>query len=90
MKWVFTIKTMVDGTIERFKARLVARGFSQAYRLDYDEIFVLTVRMDMLQLFFDIVSFEDLECWYFDIKNAFTESKLKEKIFVQPPPNIKI
>jgi hypothetical protein len=90
MKWVFTIKTMVDGTIERFKARLVARGFSQAYGLDYDETFILTVRMDTLRLFLAIVTFEDLEYWYFDIKNAFTESELKEKIFFQPPPGIKV
>jgi hypothetical protein len=56
MKWVFIVKTMVDGSIERFKARLVARGFSQAYGLDYDETFALTVRMDTLRLFLSIVA----------------------------------
>jgi hypothetical protein len=62
MKWVFSIETMVDGSIERFKARLVARGFSQAYGLDYDKTFVPTVRMDTLWLFLAIVAFENLEC----------------------------
>jgi hypothetical protein len=61
MKWVFTINTIVDRTIKQFKVRLVARRFSQAYRLDYDEIFTLIVRIDMLQLFLAIVAFEDLE-----------------------------
>jgi hypothetical protein len=90
MKWVFIIKTMVDGSIERFKARLVVRGFSQAYGLDYDETFVPTLRMDMLRLFLAIVAFQDLECWHLDIKNAFTESELKEKIFFQLPPGVKV
>jgi hypothetical protein len=81
MKWLFTIKTMVDGTIELFKARLVARGFSQAYGLDYDKTFAPIVRMDMLQLYLAIITFEDLECWDFNMKNAFTQSELKETMF---------
>jgi hypothetical protein len=88
MKWVFTIKTIVDGSIERFKARLVVQGFSQASGLDYNETFALTVRMDTLRVFIDIVDFEDLECWYLDIKNAFTESEFKDKICFLPPPSI--
>ena len=47
-KWVFTVKLEVDGTIERFKARLVARGFSQVYREDYTETFAPMIWMDTL------------------------------------------
>jgi hypothetical protein len=90
MKWVFMVKTMVDGSFERFKARLVARASSQAYGLDYDKTFPPTVRMDTLQLFLGIVAFKNLECWHFDMKNAFTESDLKETIFFQPPPGVKV
>jgi hypothetical protein len=90
MKWVLTVKTMVDGSIERFKASLVAREFSQAYGLDYEETFAPTVRVDTLRLFLAIVAFENLECWHFDIKNAFTESELEEKIFFQLPPSVNV
>jgi hypothetical protein len=72
----------VDGTIERFKARLVARGFSQVYREDYTKTFAPTVWMDTLRIFLAIVAAEDLECRHYDIKNAFTESKLQEKIYL--------
>jgi hypothetical protein len=90
MKWVFTVKTIVDRSMERFKARLVARGFNQAYGLDYDETFAPTVRMDTLRLFLGIVAFENLQCWHFNIKNAFIESELKETILFQLPPGIKV
>jgi hypothetical protein len=89
-KWVFTIKTKADGTIERFKARLVARGFSQVHGQDYSETFAPTVRMDTLRLFLAIVALENLECSQFDIKNAFTESRLKEKIYMSPPQGVEV
>ncbi|KAI0992878.1 hypothetical protein K3495_g15306, partial [Podosphaera aphanis] len=89
-KWVFTIKTHTDGSIERFKARLVARGFSQVYGQDYHQTFAPTVRMDTLRLFLAVVAAENLECSHYDIKNAFTESHLKEEIFLEPPKGIQI
>lgn len=87
-KWVFTIKTHTDGTIERYKARLVSRGFSQVLGEDYTETFAPTVRMDTLRMFLATVAKEDLECYQFDIKNAFTESHLKEVIYLDPPKNL--
>jgi hypothetical protein len=78
--------TMVESTIEGFKPRLMARGFSQAYELDYDKRCAPTVRMHTLRLFLAIVAFEALKYWHFDIKNAFTKSELKEKICFQLLP----
>ena len=89
-KWVFTVKLKVDGTIERFKARLVARGFSQQHGIDYTETFAPTVRMDTLRLFLATVAKQGKECWQFDIKNAFTESYLKEDIYLTPPAGVKV
>ncbi|KAI0991408.1 hypothetical protein K3495_g16779, partial [Podosphaera aphanis] len=61
-KWVFTVKQKNDGTIERYKARLVARGFSQQYGIDYTETFAPTARMDTFRLFFALVANFNLEC----------------------------
>lgn len=87
-KWVFTIKETPKGNIDRFKARLVARGFSQSYGIDYSETFAPTVKMDTLRIFLAMVAKRNLECSQFDIKNAFTESRLKEDIFLAPPEGV--
>ena len=90
IKWVYAIKTNVDGSIKRFKARLVARGFTQVYRQDYTKTFAPTARIDTLRILLATVAAKDLECLYFDIKNAFTESHLAEKIYLKPPKGIEV
>ena len=89
-KWVFTVKIKNDGTLDRFKARLVARGFSQLYGVDYFETFAPTVRMDTLRIFLAIAAMKDLELIHIDVKNAFTESPLKEKIYLKPPKGVQV
>ena len=59
---------------------MVARGFTQKYGIDYTETFAPTVRMDTLRMFFALVAKLNLECSSFNVKNAFTESHLKEDI----------
>jgi hypothetical protein len=59
-------------------------------RKDYNETFALTIRLDTLCMFLAIIVKEDLECSYFDIKNAFTKLHLKEEIYLAPPEGIHI
>ncbi len=82
-KQVFLLKFCPDGVLERFKARLVARGFTQQYRVDYTETFAPTVRMATMRAFFTIVAYEDLEYRQYDIKNVFTESKLNKELWMK-------
>ena len=87
-KQVFSLKFCLDGTLERFKACLVTRGFTQQYRVDYTETFAPTVRMATMRAFFAIIAYEDLECRQYDIKNVFTESKLDEELQMKLPQGI--
>lgn len=89
-KWVFKAKMHIDGSLDKLKARLVARGFSQICGMDYSDTFAPTVRFDTLRLFMVIVALGDLECHQVDVNNAFTESFLKEKIYMRTPPGVNV
>ena len=48
-KWIYKIKTRSDGSIECYKTRLVAKGFPQEYRIDYEETFVPVARISSVR-----------------------------------------
>ena len=48
-KWVYKIKTQSDGTIDRYKARLIARGFTQEHGIDYEETFAPVARLSYVR-----------------------------------------
>ena len=89
-KWVFAVKHRADGSIDRFKARLVARGFTQRHGIDFHETFAPTMRADALRILLAIIALEDLEAHQIDVNNAFTEAKLKETIYMEPPPGMDV
>lgn len=47
-KWIFSVKHKVDGSVERYKAQLVAKGFTQSYGFDFQEIFAPVAKLNML------------------------------------------
>jgi len=87
-KWVFKIKYLPDGRIDRYKARLVARGFSQQHGVDYDETFAPVVRMETLRVLLAIAAAEDLEIHQMDVITAYLAGDLEEEIYMAPPPGI--
>lgn len=89
-KWVFNVKYHPDGRINKFKARLVARGFSQIWGIDFDDTFAPTVRHDTIRTFMAVICLEDWELHQVDVNNAFTESILKEDIYMQAPQGVHV
>ncbi|KAI1003194.1 hypothetical protein K3495_g5013 [Podosphaera aphanis] len=89
-KWVFTVKLKSDGSLDSFKARLVARGFTQRFGTDYKETFAPTVQMATLRAFLAICAVEDLELFHFDIKNSFTEASPNAALFLRAPEGVRV
>lgn len=84
-KWVYSIKTKTNGEIDRFKARLVIKGYEQKYGLDYTETFSPVVRYDTVRLLLWLAAAENLEIGQFDCKTAFLNGRLEEAIFMVQP-----
>ena len=87
---MFDVKRLISSAIDKFKARLVARGFSQKFGVDFQETFAPTVRHDTLRVFMAAVCKKDLELHQVDVNNAFTESTLQEDIFMIPLLGVEI
>jgi hypothetical protein len=82
-KWVFKIKRLPNDHVGLYKARLVARGFSQQYGVDYEETFAPVVRMESLRILLAIAAREDLEIHQMDVVTAYLAGDLEE-IFMAP------
>ncbi|RVX14187.1 Retrovirus-related Pol polyprotein from transposon RE1 [Vitis vinifera] len=85
-KWVFKTKLKEDGTIDRYKARLVARGFSQIPGLDFGETFSPVIKHTTIRLIFSLAVTLGWKMRQLDVKNAFLHGVLKEEVFMEQPP----
>ena len=82
-KWMFKKKEAVSKKEgERFKARLVAKRYSQRHGIDYDEVFSLVVRHISIRAVLALVAHQDLELEQLDVKTAFLHGNLEEEIFM--------
>jgi len=59
-KWIFKKKKRVDGTIERFKARLIIRGFNQRHRINYFDTYAPVARITTIRVFIALVAIQKL------------------------------
>lgn len=85
-KWIFKTKTDASGKVNRYKARLVAQGFTQKFGTDYDQVFAPVARNTTLRILLSVASKEKFIVHHMDVKTAFLNSKLKEEIYMKQPP----
>ena len=76
-KWVYKIKHNADGSISRYKARLIAKGYNQEYGLDYSETFSPVIRQETISLVLSLVVRNNWLINQLDVSNAFMACLMK-------------
>nr|GEV08561.1 putative ribonuclease H-like domain-containing protein [Tanacetum cinerariifolium] len=84
-KWDFRNKKDERGIMIRNKARLVTQGYTQEEGIDYDEVFALVARIEVIRLFLVYASFMGFMVYQMDVKIAFLYGTIKEEVYVYQP-----
>ena len=84
-KWVYKIKTRSDGTVDRYKARLVTKGFTQEYGIDYEETFASVAHLSSVRTLIAAFASRYWPLFQMDVKNAFLNGELTEEVYMQLP-----
>jgi hypothetical protein len=84
-KWVFKQKLNAMGLVERYKARLVTKGFTQRAGIGYDKVWAPVGKHATFRTLVAVAAASDLELHHKDVKTALLHGELEEAIWMQPP-----
>ena len=84
-KWIYKIKHAADGSIEKYKARFVAQGFSQKEGIDYEETFAPVARYTSIRLVLALAIVMKWNIHQMDVKTSFLNGVVEEEVYVDQP-----
>ena len=84
-RWVYKIKTNADGSIDKYKARLVIKGFSQKKGIDYNQTFSPVARTATIRTLLSVAAKKRMKIAQIDVSTAFLYGELREQIFMKQP-----
>ena len=85
-KWVYKIKTRLNDTVDRYKARLVSMGFTHEYEIDYEETFAPVARLSSVRTLIVVYAARKWPLFHMNVQNAFLNCELSEEVYMKLPP----
>jgi hypothetical protein len=89
-KWLYRIKHVADGSIEKHKARYVARGFSQKKGIDYEETFAPVARYTSIRTIIALVAKMNWKLHQMDVKKTFLNGVIEEDVYIEQPQGFEV
>ncbi|MCO5549206.1 hypothetical protein L7F22_002672 [Adiantum nelumboides] len=89
-KWIFKTKYKADGSLDKHKARLVARGFSQRPGVDFDETYAPTARMTTIRTVLCLAAHFGWAVFQMYVKSAFLNGEMEKEVYVSQPPGFQV
>jgi len=86
-KWVYKVKHNADGSVNRYKTRLVAKSYAQTYGIDYEETYSPIAKMTTIRAVIVIVAAKGWSLHQMDVKNVFLHGDLQEEVYMEQPPS---
>lgn len=83
------MKLKANGSIDRYKARLVVKGYTQMFGLDYQENFASVAKINTIRILIFIAANRDWPLQQFNVKNIFLNGDLEEKVYMKLSPRVK-
>jgi hypothetical protein len=84
-RWIYKIKLATDGSVDKFKARFVAKGFPQKEGIDFSETFAPVVRYSSIRAVVSIVAELGWQIHQMDVKTTFLNGLIEEEIYIEQP-----
>ena len=90
VKWIYKTKQDADGNVQKHKAIMVARGFTQQPDIDFNETFAPVARMDTIRRVFAIAAQNKWPIYQLDVKSTFLDGYLEEEVYVEHPQGYEV
>eukprot|EP00253_Pinus_taeda_P013564 PITA_13564 len=89
-RWIYKVKQAADGSVEKYKARFVARGFSQIEGIDYEETFAPVARYSSIRMILALSAQMRWHIHQMDVKTAFLNGVIEEEVYIEQPEGFEV
>ncbi len=84
-KWVYKVKHNADGSMNKYKARLVTKGYAQTYGINYEETYSPVAKMTTIRAIIVMATSKGSSLHQMDVKNVFLYGDLQEQVYMEQP-----